>query len=116
MGAVDVVVQVEAPPSVASGLQRVGRAGHQVGATSRGVFFPKHRGDLVESAVVVERMRQGAIEESPSSAIRWTCWPSRSSPCVAVEASKADELYALVRRAAAFGSCRGAPSTQCWTC
>ena len=63
MGAVDVVVQVEAPPSVASGLQRVGRAGHQVGATSRGVFFPNHRGDLIESAVVVERMRQGAIEE-----------------------------------------------------
>ena len=63
MGAVDVVVQVEAPPSVASGLQRVGRAGHQVGATSRGIFFPNHRGDLIESAVVVERMRQGAIEE-----------------------------------------------------
>ena len=63
MGAVDVVVQVEAPPSVASGLQRVGRAGHQVGATSRGVFFPNHRGDLIESAVVVERMRLGAIEE-----------------------------------------------------
>src|SRR3954468_22606638 len=63
MGAVDLVVQVEAPPSVASGLQRVGRAGHHVGATSRGVFFPKHRGDLVESAVVVERMRAGAIEE-----------------------------------------------------
>ena len=63
MGAVDVVVQVEAPPSVASGLQRVGRAGNHVGATSRGVFFPNHRGDLIASAVVVERMRQGAIEE-----------------------------------------------------
>ena len=63
MGTVDVVVQVEAPPSVASGLQRVGRAGHHVGATSRGVFFPNHRGDLIESAVVVERMRRGAIEE-----------------------------------------------------
>ena len=62
MGAVDLVAQVEAPPSVASGLQRVGRGGHQVGATSRGVFFPKYRGDLLQTAVVVERMREGAIE------------------------------------------------------
>ena len=62
MGAVDLVVQVESPPSVSSGLQRVGRAGHQVGAVSRGVMFPKFRGDLVATAVVVERMRAGAIE------------------------------------------------------
>jgi ATP-dependent Lhr-like helicase len=62
MGTVDLVVQVEAPPSVASGLQRVGRAGHQVGAVSRGVIFPKYRGDLVECAVVAERMQLGAIE------------------------------------------------------
>ena len=62
MGAVDLVAQVEAPPSVASGLQRVGRGGHQVGATSHGVFFPKYRGDLLQTAVVVERMREGAIE------------------------------------------------------
>src|ERR1700730_4852082 len=63
MGAVDLVVQVEAPPSVASGLQRVGRAGHNVGDVSRGVIFPKYQGDLVQSAVVAERMRAGAIEE-----------------------------------------------------
>ncbi len=63
MGAVDLVIQVEAPDSVASGLQRIGRAGHQVGAVSRGVLFPKYRGDLLECAVVVERMRSGAIEE-----------------------------------------------------
>src|SRR4051794_22425959 len=62
MGAVDLVVQVESPPSVASGLQRVGRAGHQVGAVSRGVLFPKFRGDLVQTAVVVERMLAGQIE------------------------------------------------------
>ena len=62
MGLVDLVIQVEAPGSVSSGLQRVGRAGHQVGAPSTGVFFPKHRGDLVSSAVTVERMRQGKIE------------------------------------------------------
>jgi ATP-dependent helicase Lhr and Lhr-like helicase len=63
MGAVDLVVQVESPPSVASGLQRVGRAGHQVGEVSRGVIFPKYRGDLVQSAVTAERMRTGQIEE-----------------------------------------------------
>ena len=63
MGAVDLVVQIEAPPSVAAGLQRVGRAGHQVGAVSRGVVFPKHRGDLLSCAVVAERMHAGLIEE-----------------------------------------------------
>ena len=64
MGAVDLVVQVEAPPSVASGLQRVGRAGHQVGAVSEGVVFPKYRGDLVSCAVVAERMTTGSIEST----------------------------------------------------
>ncbi|MGH3203691.1 MAG: DEAD/DEAH box helicase, partial [Streptosporangiaceae bacterium] len=63
MGAVDLVVQVEAPPSVASGLQRVGRAGHNVGDVSRGIIFPKYQGDLVQAAVVAERMRDGQIEE-----------------------------------------------------
>ena len=62
MGAVDLVVQVESPPSVASGLQRVGRAGHQVGAVSRGSFHALHRQDLLETAVVVEQMRSGGIE------------------------------------------------------
>ena len=59
MGAVDLVIQIESPPSVASALQRVGRAGHQVGEVSRGVLFPKHRGDLAQTAVAVERMRSG---------------------------------------------------------
>jgi len=62
MGAVDLVILVESPASVASGLQRVGRAGHQVGETSIGRVFPKHRGDLLEAAVVAQRMREGAIE------------------------------------------------------
>src|SRR5881398_858257 len=64
MGAVDLVVQVESPKSVARGLQRVGRAGHELGAVSRGRIFPKFRADLLESAVVVERMQAGAIEET----------------------------------------------------
>ncbi|MEV0111187.1 ATP-dependent helicase [Nocardia sp. NPDC050799] len=62
MGAVDLVVQVEAPPSVASGLQRIGRAGHQVGEISRGVLFPKHRTDVVHCAVAAQRMLAGQIE------------------------------------------------------
>jgi ATP-dependent Lhr-like helicase len=62
MGAVDLVIQVESPTSVARGLQRVGRAGHQVNAPSKGVIFPKYRGDLLEAAVVTERMHEGAIE------------------------------------------------------
>ncbi|WP_309102859.1 ATP-dependent helicase [Microbacterium sp.] len=62
MGAVDLVIQVEAPPSAASGLQRVGRAGHQVGEISRAALFPKHRGDVLHTAIVTERMLAGKIE------------------------------------------------------
>ena len=64
MGAVDLVVQVESPGAVARGLQRVGRAGHNVGDISHGTFFPKHRNDLLETAVVVDRMQRGLIEET----------------------------------------------------
>jgi ATP-dependent Lhr-like helicase len=102
MGAVDVVVQVESPPSVASGLQRVGRAGHQVGATSRGVFFPNHRGDLIESAVVVERMRVGAIEEVAELRNPLDVLAQQIVAMVAGEDQKIDDLYALVRRASSF--------------
>jgi len=62
MGAVDLVVLVESPPSVAAGLQRVGRAGHRVGEPSKGIVFPKYRGDLLEATVVTMRMHEGAIE------------------------------------------------------
>src|SRR5256714_1699715 len=64
MGAVDLVLQIEAPPSVAAGIQRVGRAGHSVGEISRGVVIPKFRGDLLESAAVVEGMLEGRIEST----------------------------------------------------
>jgi len=64
MGAVDLVIQVESPKSVARGLQRIGRAGHGLGETSKGRIFPKFRGDLLESAVVTQRMRDGQIEET----------------------------------------------------
>ena len=64
MGAVDLVLQIESPPSVASGIQRVGRAGHSVGEVSRAVVIPKFRGDLLESAAVVEGMLEGRIEST----------------------------------------------------
>jgi ATP-dependent Lhr-like helicase len=64
MGAVDLVIQVESPKSVARGLQRIGRAGHSLGEVSKGRIFPKFRADLLESAVVAQRMREGAIEET----------------------------------------------------
>ncbi len=102
MGAVDLVVQVEAPPSVAAGLQRVGRAGHQVGAISRGVFFPKYHGDLVESAVVAERMRAGAIESMRYPRNPLDVLAQQVVAMVAMDRWNVDDLAAVVRRAAPF--------------
>jgi ATP-dependent Lhr-like helicase len=64
MGAVDLVIQIEAPPSVASGMQRIGRAGHQVGAPSAGIIFPKYRADLVACAAVTQAMHEGHVEST----------------------------------------------------
>jgi ATP-dependent helicase Lhr and Lhr-like helicase len=103
MGAIDLVVQIEAPPSVASGLQRIGRAGHQVGAVSKGVVFPKFRGDLLACAAAVDRMHSGLVEE--------TFFPKNPLDVLAqqlvaiVSASGSigvDHLYGMVRRAANF--------------
>ena len=102
MGAVDLVVQVGAPPSVASGLQRVGRAGHQVGAVSRGVLFPTHRGDLVPSAVTATRMRAGAIEALSVPANPLDVLAQQVVAMVAVDAWRVEDLAAVVRRAAPF--------------
>jgi ATP-dependent Lhr-like helicase len=102
MGAVDLVVQIEAPPSVAAGLQRIGRAGHQVGAVSRGVVFPKHRGDLVSCAVVAERMGEGAIEELRHPRNPLDVLAQQVVAMVSLDAWHVDDLAALVRRAAPF--------------
>ena len=102
MGAVDLVVQVEAPPSVASGLQRIGRAGHQVGAISRGVIFPKYRGDLVECAVVSERMRDGAIEAMRYPRNPLDVLAQHIVSMVAMDELTVDDVEAVVRRTAAF--------------
>ncbi|GHC81373.1 ATP-dependent helicase [Streptomyces flavofungini] len=104
MGAVDLVVQVESPPSVASGLQRVGRAGHQVGAVSTGVVFPKYRGDLVQAAVVTERMRTGAIESLRVPANPLDVLAQQLVAMVALDSWQVDDLLSLVRRAAPFAS------------
>ncbi|MCI0385364.1 DEAD/DEAH box helicase [Streptomyces sp. CNQ085] len=104
MGAVDLVVQVESPPSVASGLQRVGRAGHQVGAVSSGVVFPKYRGDLVQSAVVTERMREGAIEALRIPSNPLDVLAQQIVAMAATDTWDVDELLAVVRRAAPFAS------------
>ncbi len=102
MGAVDLVIQIEAPPSVASGLQRVGRAGHHVGAISRGVLFPKHRGDLAPSAVVAERMRTGEIEELRYPRNPLDVLAQQVIAMVAMDPWTVDALGDLVRRAAPF--------------
>jgi len=104
MGAVDLVIQVESPPSVGSGLQRVGRAGHQVGAVSRGVLFPKFRGDLVQTAVVVERMRAGAIEALRVPANPLDVLAQHVVAMCALDDWAVDDLEALVRRAAPYGA------------
>ncbi|SCL30764.1 ATP dependent helicase, Lhr family [Micromonospora nigra] len=102
MGAVDLVVQIEAPPSVAAGLQRVGRAGHQVGAVSRGVVFPKHRGDLLSCTVVAERMTDGAIEELHYPRNPLDVLAQQVVAMVALEPWRVGDLAVVVRRAAPF--------------
>ncbi|MEP7018391.1 MAG: ATP-dependent helicase [Actinomycetota bacterium] len=102
MGAIDLVIQVESPPSVASGLQRVGRAGHQVGAVSRGVVFPKFRGDLVQTAVVVDRMRSGAIESLRVPTNPVDVLAQQVVAMCAMDDWSVDDLEALVRKATPF--------------
>ncbi len=99
MGAVDLVIQVESPPSVASGLQRVGRAGHTVGAVSEGSFYPKHRSDLVQTAALVPRMREGAIEELRTPRSPLDVLAQQTVAAVAYEDLDVDEWYDTVRRA-----------------
>ena len=102
MGAVDLVIQVESPGSVASGLQRIGRAGHQVGQASRGKIFPKHRGDLLEAAVVVQRMHAGLIEETTYPRNPLDVLAQQIVAMVAIEDWDTEALLSLLRRAAPY--------------
>ena len=102
MGAIDLVVQIEAPPSVAAGLQRIGRAGHSVGAVSVGVIFPKHKGDLLPCAAAVASMRVGHVEatfypRNPLDVLAQQVVAIASDAPIGV-----DDLYTLVRGAAPF--------------
>ena len=103
MGAVDLVIQVEAPTSVASGLQRVGRSGHQVDGVSRARLFPKHRGDLLVATVIAAEMERRNVEATriPVNPIDVLA-QQLVAEVVGVERDPADSLYALVRRAASY--------------
>ncbi len=119
MGAVDLVIQIEAPPSVASGMQRIGRAGHHVGAASEGVIFPKYRADLVACAAVTRAMHEGLVESTrylrnpldvlAQQMVATVAQPprvsrasrSRKEPPLPAEIT-VEDLFAIVRSAAPF--------------
>ena len=102
MGAVDLVIQVESPKSVARGLQRVGRAGHRLDEASKGRIFPKFRADLLESAVVAQRMKEGLIEETRVPRNPLDVLAQQIVAICAEEEIAVDELHDLVRRAWPF--------------
>ncbi len=102
MGAVDLVVQVESPKSVAAGLQRVGRAGHELHAVSKGRIFPKYRADLLESAVVAKKMRAGEIEETVIPRNPLDVLAQQIVAICADEEIEVSDLHELVRGAYPF--------------
>jgi ATP-dependent Lhr-like helicase len=104
MGAIDLVIQVEAPTSVASGLQRIGRAGHQVGQASKGRIFPKFRHDLLVSAVVAQRMHDGLVEETkvPRNPLDVLAQQVVAQVAASDAPTSVDELFDLVRGAYPF--------------
>ena len=102
MGALDLVIQIEAPPSVASGLQRVGRAGHQVGATSSGIVFPKYRADLLACAAVTRAMQEGDVEITRYPRNALDVLAQQIVAAVAIDEWNVDALLALVRSSAPY--------------
>jgi ATP-dependent helicase Lhr and Lhr-like helicase len=102
MGAIDLVVQVEAPPSVASGLQRIGRAGHSVGETSHGIVFPKHKGELPAAAVVARGMQEGAVEATRYPRNPLDVLAQQVVAMVANAPLGIDAIFDLCRQAAPF--------------
>ncbi|WP_338046663.1 DEAD/DEAH box helicase [Polyangium spumosum] len=102
LGAVDLVVQIESPPSVSAGLQRIGRAGHAVGAISRGVVFPKHRGDLLACAAATSRMIDAKVEATHYPRNPLDVLAQQIIAITAMDSIHEDALFGLVRRAAPF--------------
>ena len=101
MGAVDLVVQIESPPSVASGMQRVGRASHHVGAVSSAVIYPKYRADLVACAAITRAMYEGQVESVHYPRNPLDVLAQQIVAMVAMDAWTVDELFQLVRSARA---------------
>ncbi len=102
MGAIDLVIQIEAPPSVTSGLQRIGRAGHSVGQVSEGIIFPKYRGDLIACAAVTAAMRQGKVESSRYPRNPLDVLAQQLVAMTSMERWSVDDLYRTIRSAAPF--------------
>ncbi len=102
MGAIDLVIQIEAPPSVSSGLQRIGRAGHSVDEVSEGIIFPKFRGDLVACAAVTAAMRAGKVESSRYPRNPLDVLAQQLVAMVSMESWPVDDLFRAVRSAAPF--------------
>jgi ATP-dependent Lhr-like helicase len=104
MGAIDLVVQIESPPSVASGMQRVGRASHHVGAVSNAVIFPKFRGDLVSCAAITRAMNDGRIESVHYPRNPLDVLAQQIVAMVAIERWDVDDLFAMIRCAAPYAA------------
>ncbi len=104
MGAIDLVVQIESPPSVASGMQRVGRASHHVGGTSAAVIFPKYRGDLVACAAITRAMYAGRVESVHYPRNPLDVLAQQLVAMVAMDPWDAGALFALVRQAAPYAA------------
>ena len=102
MGAIDLVVQIEAPPSVASGLQRIGRAGHRIEEVSTGIIFPKFRGDLVSCAAVTSAMNKGEVEPSRYPRNPLDVLAQQIVAMVSVETWSVDDLFRAIRGAAPY--------------
>ena len=117
MGAIDLVIQIEAPPSVASGMQRIGRAGHTIDQPSRGIIVPKYRGDLVACAAVTRAMHEAQIESIRYPRNPLDVLAQQIVAMVAMEPWDVDELFQAVR---ARGAVRRVEprrsSTACSTC
>jgi len=102
MGAVDLVIQIEAPPSIASGIQRIGRSGHQVGGLSSGVIFPKYRGDLLACSAAAGRMQTGEVEETFYARNPLDVLAQQVVAMTALETVSVEEVFATIRSAAPF--------------
>ncbi|HEX7484856.1 MAG TPA: crosslink repair DNA glycosylase YcaQ family protein, partial [Vicinamibacterales bacterium] len=102
MGSIDLVIQIEAPPSVASGMQRIGRASHQVNSVSEGIVFPKFRADLVACAAVTRAMHEGLVEATRYPRNPLDVLAQQVVAMVAMDTWRVDDLYDAVRGASPF--------------